>query len=44
MFAPKNEITHMLHLQQQKDVDLAHQNLLLYIVPSYDYDINDKAL
>jgi len=34
----------MLHLQPQKDVDLAHQKLLLYIVPSYGYHINEEAL
>ena len=36
--------TYMLHLQQQRDVDLAHQKLLLYIGPSYGYHINEEAL
>ena len=36
--------TYMLHLQQQRDVDLARQKLLLYIGPSYGYHINEGAL
>jgi len=36
--------TYMLHLQQQRDVDLARQKLLLYIGPSYGCHINEGAL
>jgi len=38
------KVTCTLHLQQQRGVDLTHRKLLLYIVPSYDYHINEEAL
>lgn len=33
----------MQNLQEQKDEDWAHQEMLLCIVPSYDYHINGEA-
>lgn len=35
---------HKLHRQPQRDMDLTHQMLLLFILPSYGYHINEEAL